>query len=286
MTIDTSNFKLGKRPATYDRRDIHYADIRPVGLTLPKIPTSGGGYGMDFGANGWLMLGNGPCDDGTIPSSWYASQGAGDCAWAGPGHEEMEAAKNAGRTVPKFTCLNILDQYAAYLGVSGGAEGLTSSNDQGSNVRDVLNWRQKTGLKDAGGNTFKIGPYFSLEPGNTQQLWEALYLADAVGIGVNFPGSAMDQTNAGQIWSVVAGATIEGGHYVPLVGHPTDNVWTCITWGLRQTMTQQWLTTYAEEAWAYIDAERYSAVTGKSPQGFTNADLTEYLTQVAGTQTS
>ena len=274
---DTSQFKLGRRPATYDKRDLHYADIRP--LALPSIPKPGGGYGMDFGLRGWLMLGNGPCDDGTITSG-YAAQGAGDCAWAGPGHEEMESAYNARRPIPKFTCVNILNQYARYLGLSGAKE-LDSNNDQGSNVRDVLNWRQQKGLLDVYGKAYKIGTYVSLEPGNTQQLWEALWLFENVGIGVNFPGSAMDQTNAGQTWSVVPGATIEGGHYVPLVGHSTATSWTCVTWGQRQLMTQQWLTTYCEEAWAYIDPERYNRLTGKTLQGWKDADLELYIHQVA-----
>jgi hypothetical protein len=264
--------KLGKRPATYDRRDITYADVRPAGTSLPQAPLPGGGYGTDFAD--WLMLGNGPCDDGSVESDWAAYEGAGDCAWAGPAHETMEASKNAARPVPGFTCLNVLEQYSAYSGYNPQ----TGANDNGSNVRDVLSWRQKKGLLDSAGAAHKIGTYVALEPGNTSQLWEALWLFEAVGIGINFPTSAMDQFNAGKMWSVVAGATIEGGHYVPVVGHPVQNVWTCVTWGKRQTMTPQFLTTYCDEAWAYIDPERYNVVTGETLQSFTDADLQKYIT--------
>ncbi|MGO9957313.1 MAG: hypothetical protein ACLP50_15310 [Solirubrobacteraceae bacterium] len=264
--------KLGKQPATYDSRDIRYADVRPSGVSLPKVPPPGGGYGTDF--SDWLMLGNGPCDDGSVQSGWAAFQGAGDCAWAGPAHEEMEACKNAGRPVPAFTCLNVLQQYSAYSGYNLQ----TGAGDNGSNVRDVLTWRQTKGLVDAAGAAHKIGTFVSLEPGNTDQLWEALWLFESVGIGINFPNSAMDQFNAGQMWSVVAGTTIEGGHYIPLVGHPVQNVWTCVTWAKRQTMTAQFLTTYCDEAWAYIDPERYNAVTGDTLQKFTDADLDKYIT--------
>ncbi len=267
--------KLGKRPATYDSRDITFADVRPAGTTLPTAPPPGGGYGTDFAD--WLMLGNGPCDDGSVESDWAAYGGAGDCAWAGPAHETMEASKNANRPVPGFTCLNVLEQYSAYSGYNLQ----TGANDNGSNVRDVLSWRQKTGLLDSTGAAHKIGTYVALEPGNTSQLWEALWLFEAVGIGINFPNSAMDQFNAGKMWSVVAGATIEGGHYVPLVGHPVQNVWTCVTWAKRQTMTPQFLTTYCDEAWAYIDPERYNAVTGETLQSFTDADLEKYITVVS-----
>jgi hypothetical protein len=45
-----------KRPATYDSRDLHDADVR-AGFELPKAPPASDGYGRDFGAAGWLMLG-------------------------------------------------------------------------------------------------------------------------------------------------------------------------------------------------------------------------------------
>lgn len=264
-------FLLGKRDATYDSRDLSYADVRSS-MKLPPIPPPGGGYGTDFGTAGWLMLGNGPDD-----SVFAGFNGCGDCAWAGPAHEVMESSKNSGRAVPAFSGKTIVEQYSAY----SGYDPQTGLDDTGSNVREVLKWRQSQGLVDDAGVAHKIGSYVALEPGNLTQLWEALWLFEAVGIGIQFPQSAMDQTNAGQIWSVVPGAKIEGGHYIPLVGHPTTAVWTCVTWGQRQTMTPQFLTAYCDEAWAWIDAERYSQVTGKTQQGFRDIDLEKYLTLVA-----
>ena len=269
-------FQLGKKPATYDSRDFRYADAR-AGLTLPPAPAPGGGYGMDFGADGWGMLGNGP--DNTV---FQGFQGCGDCAWAGPAHETMEASKNAGRAVPRFSGKTVVDQYAQYSGYNPQ----TGANDNGSNVRDVLNWRQTKGLLDDSGTAHTIGSYVALEPGNLAQLWEALWLFNVIGVGINFPESAMDQTNAGQMWSVVPGAKIEGGHYIPVVGHPAADVWTCVTWGQRQTMTTQFLTTYCDEAWAWIDPARYSALTGDTPQGFSAAQVQQYLTAVGQEKSS
>lgn len=267
---------LGKQPATYDSRDFRYADLRGQ-VQLPTIPPPGGGYGMDFGADGWGMLGNGP--DNTV---FEGFQGCGDCAWAGPAHETMEACKNAKQTVPSFSGKTVVDQYAQYSGYNPQ----TGSGDTGSNVRDVLNWRQSKGLLDDSGAAHKIGAYVALEPGNLTQLWEALYLFNVIGIGINFPGSAMDQFNAGQMWSVVAGAKIEGGHYIPVVGHPSTGVWTCITWGKRQPMTTQFLTTYCDEAWAWVDPARYSALTGDTPQGFSPNQISQYLTAVGAEKSS
>jgi hypothetical protein len=175
--------------------------------------------------------------------------------------------------------LNILNQYAQYLGLKDATE-LNANNDQGSDVREVFLKRQNPGLLDVNGNAHKVGVFVALEPTNLTDLWEALYLFENVGIGINFPTSAMDQFNSGQPWSVVNGAQIEGGHYIPLVGHPSTNTWTCVTWGQRQTMTPQFLTTYCDEAWAYITPERYNAVTGQTLEHWKDADLERYISLV------
>jgi hypothetical protein len=280
----TTTLHTGKREATYDSRDFRYADLRPKTLALPNIP-EGWGKGMDFGASGWGMLGNGPCDDGSITDqSSYAYNGAGDCAWAGPAHETMAILKDANGTVPKFTCKNVLDQYAQYLGLTDSTQ-LTSANDAGSDVRSVLQHRATTGLIDDSGTAHKIGVYVSLELGNWEHLREASYLFEEVGLGIQFATSAMDQFNANQMWTVVNGATIEGGHYVPIVGHPEPGLWTCITWGRRQLMTWSFLNKYADELWAYISLERYNSVTGQDAEGYKDVDLSRYLTMVATSAT-
>lgn len=280
--------KTGKLPATYDARDLKYADAR-VAAALPSIPAPHGGYGTDF--SDWGMAGNGPVDsdDHSLPAEWTsAADGAGDCTIAGPGHETMEADRNARRPVATFSAKTCLEAYMTLTQQANGTpyDPVTGSGDTGLNVRDVLAYRQKTGLKDDSGNIHKIGVYVALEPGDQQQLWEALWLFETVGIGIEFPESAMDQFNAGQTWSVVPGAQIDGGHYIPIVGHPTTSVWTVVTWGKRQTATPQFLSKYTDEAWAYISAERYNAVTGKTLEGYKDADLELYIKSAAFAQQS
>lgn len=270
---------LGKLAATYDHRDLQYAALKAT-VGLPQIPKPHGGYGSTF--SNWGMAGNGPvdADDHSLPASWTeAHQGAGDCTIAGPAHEAMEAHHNARSAVPTFSAKACLEDYIILTRQSNGEayDPVTGSGDTGLNVRDVLNYRQKTGLQDDTGATHKIGVYVAVEPTNLTDLWEALWLFEAVGIGIEFPESAMNQFNAGQPWSVVPGAQIDGGHYIPLVGHPTENVWTCVTWGRRQTMTPQFIQKYCDEAWCYITAERYNAVTGKTLEGYKDADLEAYI---------
>lgn len=226
------------------------------------------------------MLGNGPCDDGSITdTSLYAYEGAGDCAWAGPGHETMAVEHNVKSPVAPFTAANILDQYAQYLGLPD-YQALNSDNDRGSDVQEVLKIRSTTGLLDTNGKAHFISEPFSLEVGNFEELWEGLYFFDCVGIGINFPESAMNQFNNNQCWSVVPGAQIEGGHYIPLVGRPAQNIWTCVTWGKRQTMTKNFIKQYMDEAYVYLTEERYSSVTGETPQGYKDIDLEKFIALV------
>jgi len=249
--------KLGKKPATYDKRDLQFAHYR----TAAPLPT----YPKQFGheklvaANAWQMLGNGP--DNTVSPGF---QGAGDCVFAGGDHETMLWTLEAG-SAAKFTGATAIADYSAVTGYNPK----DPNSDQGTDVREALKYRQNTGLVDAADSRHKIGAYLALEPGNVDHLLEALYLFGVVGIGIQFPGSAMDQFNAGKPWSVVQGAQIEGGHYIPLVAKRTNLE--CVTWGRIQQMTSQFYAKYCDEAWAILSPEMLKS--GKSPEGFDLAQL-------------
>ena len=74
--------KLGKKPATYDKRDLQFAHYRTK-AALPPHPKQFGHENL-IAANAWQMLGNGP--DNTV---FEGFQGAGDCVFAGGDHESM-----------------------------------------------------------------------------------------------------------------------------------------------------------------------------------------------------
>lgn len=246
-------YQFGKKPATHDARDLLYATYR-TGAPLPGRPAQFGHETL-LPANGWGMLGNGP--DETVSPGF---KGAGDCVFAGGGHETMLwTAEGKGQPV-LITGANALADYAAVTGYNQGDQ----NSDQGTNVRTALQYRQDTGLIDDAGDRHLIGAYLALEPGNTDHLLEALYLFGAVGIGIQVPSSAMDQFNGQQAWDVVVGATNEGGHYIPLVASRGNLV--CVTWGRTQEMTLDFYTKYCDEAWAIISPEMMAA--DKSPDGF------------------
>ena len=245
--------KLGKKAATYDKRDFQFAHYRTL-APLPPYPVQFGHEAL-IAAKAWLMLGNGP--DNSVTDGF---QGAGDCVFAGADHETMLWTTETGKPA-KFTGANAIADYSAVTGYNPN----DPNTDQGTNVRDALKYRRKTGLIDAAGKRHKIGAYLALEPGNTDHLYEALYLFGVVGIGIRFPGSAMDQFDAGKPWAVVAAAQIEGGHYIPLVARRPPYL-ECVTWGSIQAMTDQFYATYCDEAWVILSSEMLAA--GKSPEGF------------------
>jgi hypothetical protein len=231
------------------------------------------------------MMGNGPADDSSLPANWTAAQGGcGDCTNADPAHAERMAAHDAKRLAPSFSTKTVVDQYIYLTGQAGAAyDPVSGSNDNGLEVRQVLDYRQKQGYADDQGNRYKIGTYISIEPGNWQHLRECCWLFEVVTVGFQVPQSAMDQFNSGQTWSVVPGmmSNVVGGHDVPVVGHPGGGYWTCITWAQRQVMTYAFLVATCDEAWTYIDPERYAAVTGKEYTGYKDADLEAYITNLA-----
>lgn len=223
--------KLGKKPFVADERDISFsAVLETVALPTPPVRF---GHGTLF--SNWGMLGN----------DQY-----GDCVFAGGAHEVMLTNKLAGRVV-LFDDKHVLADYGAVTGFTPD----NPDSDQGTDVRVALGYRRRTGLADSKGARHKIGAYVSIQPRNWDELMQAVYVFSAVGIGFEFPASAMTQFNRGLPWDVVPGSPIEGGHYVPVVGRSSRSTAGVVTWGRRQGMTRAFYETYNDEAWAIVFPE-------------------------------
>lgn len=270
-----AQFKLGKRPARpYTSDHTPIADLLkavPAG-TLPAIPKNFG-HGYDFGATGWGMQGNGPCDDGSIPEGTYAYNGGGDCADAAFSHVFMESAKDAGRPVPKFTCASTLNNYCEYLGI-GTYTDLNENNDQGTDLQDMLDRVQTTGFTDADGNVYKIGKTVSGTPGNLDELWAITYLFEAAYIGVNLQQAQEDAFPG--TWDYVADSETVGGHCIPIVGNKG-----LISWGDRVPFTTSFFEKLCDEFYGFIDPLLYNAVTGETAEHLNDQDLEKYVVLVA-----
>ena len=245
------DLKLGKLPARPYPKKFSLANL--VDLSeLPPVPASFGHETLVDG-NSWEML---------------ANDKVGCCVLSGGDHETMLLNKEAGNVVT-FVDANTLADYAAITGYDPS----DPSTDQGTDVQDAATYRRATGLIDANGTRHKIATSLALEPGNLDHLWAGLYLFSAVGIGLQFPSSAMDKFGNNQPWDVVAGATIVGGHYVPLIAK-RDMLY-IVTWGKLFPMTMRFLTTYCDEARVYLSQE--DLINQKSPEGFNYAQLQTYL---------
>lgn len=246
--------KTGKLPASYDPRDLRFADYLSVNV-LPKIP---GSFGHDatIATSGWGMLGN---------------DTVGDCVLAGGGHETMLWTRERYEVYAEFTDTGVISDYSAITGYNPA----DPATDVGTDVREALLYRKKIGLIDSQGKRHKIGAFAAIEPGHWDHVLAAVYLFGVVGIGIQFPESAMDQFDTGKGWSVVAGARVDGGHYVPVVAR--RGTLHLVTWGREIGMTKGFFEKYCDEAWAILSPEHLDPKSGKSPEGFDTAQLTSDL---------
>lgn len=257
-----TDLKLGKKDHVEDRRDFKFLDFVKPSVVLPKIP-------QYFGHEKYLkfpMCGNGP-DDTVRPGFG----GAGDCVLASADHQTQLWLNQQGVPSPRFL-FNGATAIADYSAVTGYVVG-DDYTDNGTMIRDALKYRQSTGIIDTKGNRHKIGAYLQLDPGNIDHVLMSMYLFGACEIGIQFPSSAWSQL--GKLWKPVAGATIEGGHDIPLVARRSPG-WRCVTWGATQYLNLAFFQKYCDEAWAIVSPESLRK-TGLTAEGFDLQGLNDAL---------
>lgn len=208
----------------------------------------------------------------------------GDCVWAGAAHETMLWTAEAG-SFTAFSDKGVLSDYSAVTGFTP----TDPNSDQGTDMEEAAKYRRKTGVIDGKSKRHLVDAYLEL-PGvsargaNSPALISSIawssYVFGALGIGIEFPNSAMDQFNAGEPWSVVKGSPIEGGHYIPLVGRRANGNFVVVTWGALQEVTPEFLLAYVDEAVAYVSIE--SLKSGKTLEGFDIAALEASLSALGG----
>lgn len=239
-----NNMKLGKRPARKDAIKIKFGSY----ISGVAPPSKYSHTALE--TQSWQMLGN---------------ETYGDCVWAGAGHETMLWNAEAKKTIT-FTDTSVLSDYSAVTGFNPN----DPNSDQGTDMQVAASYRKKTGVVDAAGNRHKVGAYLAISLGNKDEFKTAMYLFGAVGLGIQFPSSAMSQFNAGKNWTVVNSSPIEGGHYVPLVGYDSKYVY-LITWGKLIKATWGFVSKYADEAVVYLSEEMLTS--GQSIDGFNLVQL-------------
>ena len=245
-------FKLGKLPARPDAVTFKFSKYI-IKRALPKPPASFGHETL-IPPNAWKVLGN---------NRW------GDCVFAGAAHETMLWNKIAGRIVT-FTDQAVLSDYSKVTGF----DPKHPDTDQGTDMGMAASFRRKTGVIDSKGVRHKVAAYVSLKAGDLTELWQASYLFNQIGVGIEFPDYAMDQFNAGKIWDVKSRGSIEGGHYIPGNARRDGNL-KLVTWGREHAMTPRFYSKFNDETVAYISEE--AMISHKSAEGFDYAALMKDL---------
>lgn len=267
MEQPANQLRLGKKEFVENPKDFKFSALKAaVPIPWPKVPNR---FGHGLAYKDWGMLGNGP--DPTVTPDF---KGSGDCVFAGAGHETMLVNKLAHHKV-EFTGANVVSDYSAVTGYVIGDD----STDYGTEVREAMSYRRKTGVIDSKGVRHQIGAYVSIDPKNWDELMQAVYCFTAVGIGFEFPDTAWQQLDDGLPWDVVdENPTMDGGHYVPIVGRNARTTAGCITWGVRHGMTQAFYEAYNDESWAMVFPEELR--NGKTARGYDLATISAWLGQL------
>jgi hypothetical protein len=219
-------YKLGKLSPKWSDKTLLLDGY--LKASAPPPPPSKSFYEYKIPATGWGMMKN-------------ATFGCCTCACAG--HEVMNRSAHSG-TVVTPTDAEILSMYGT---ICPGFNPTTDANDNGAAITDALNYMLTTGL--AG---HKIDGWAQIDQTDIGTVKQGIYLFGSVNIGVQLPNSAMDQTNAGQAWTVLDDdGGIDGGHCVAVMGYGAEGA-TCVTWGQLQQLSWEWFSKYCDEAYAEI----------------------------------
>lgn len=225
-------YKLGKDPAKRDKRNIKFAAMLKK---MPSVPSQ-----WDFDSN----IAKTP-----IPTPMFLNDNLGDCVIAGRAHMTIRFEYfEQNQTVLPIKDSEVLKEYKR----EGGS---MVEGQQGLNMLDSLKWWRKKGW-NTGGKTYSIYSFAELDRVTGDEVKVAIRYLNGAYIGFSLPNSWQDQIGRGQPWTVVPGPNGKpnphNGHCVYLCGYSATGP-VCVTWGRKQAMTWDYLTTYADEIYAIVD---------------------------------
>jgi hypothetical protein len=194
----------------------------------------------------------------------------GDCVIARSMHAVKYRNAVQARTVD-FSTQDALDDYYA---VNGTTE------DNGTDPLAMEKYLQSTGVRDTTNARHKIDGSVVLQTGDVSDLMLAMFLFDGCSICLNLPDSAETQFANGEPWSVVAGATIIGGHDVMGMCPNSNGHIVCVTWGGIQAMTPEWFRTYNNLLICDFSLEALDA-KGLSSRGYDKSALIADMADIA-----
>ena len=220
-------FKLGKKPAKRDRRNLQLKAI----LRAPvKVPDE---YDFDTTHIG-------------VPTPVFANDRVGDCVIAGRAHQTLRFELVERHAVIKITDSEVLKEY--FLETGGPDTGLIV-------LESLKRWRKRGWI--AAGDRYFITAFAEIDRSAPGEVKRTVFTDLGVGLGVSLPVSAQNEFEAGKPWATTTGpgssAGSWGGHYVYVTGYTALGP-TCVTWGRKQRMSWRFFGKYCDEAYAIIDA--------------------------------
>lgn len=220
-------FKLGKKAAKRDTRNLKFAAVLKAPVALPAR------YDFDDKNPG-------------IPTPMFANDEYGCCVISGRAHQTLRFEKIEQRSVLMIKDSDVLKEYKEE----------TGGPDSGLIVLESLSDWRHSGWK-VGKKNYTIQAYAEINRSKRDEVRRAIFADVGIGIGVLLPLDAQKQMQAGQKWDVTTGpgskAGSWGGHYVYVCGYTTVGP-VCVTWGRKQQMTWAWFEKYCDEAYAIFDA--------------------------------
>ena len=209
-----------------------------------------------------------------IQPQMFMNDTLGDCAIAGSIEEVRLANALRGVQVPFNDDTVVLNYHAIT-----GYDPEDPSTDQGTDVHELYQYRQRVGIVDANGQAHKVVSWAGLTPGDFDELLVALSLFDMVGIGIEVPDYCETQFEAGHPWHVMPGRhRIEGGHYIPIVGAQGNQLAELYTWGAKTGIERGFYEKFNTVAVVALTEELFTA--DKTPEGIDMASLTRDLQQL------
>lgn len=239
------DYKFGLKPVT------QLPKLRLVNYLAPNLPPPP----LRFGHGNLItpmMLGN---------------DQVGDCAVAGSIEEIRLLNAERGVTVP-FTTATALRNYSDITGYNPS----DPNTDQGTDMAELYRYRKHTGIIDDAGKRHTLAAYVGLTPGNWDELLQALYLFQVVGIGIQCPDYLQTQFAHGGPWTPLRGHhDIVGGHYIPAVARNGNSI-DILTWGRSIKMTRAFYQRFSNVAVVHFTDEMLNG-SGKTIDGFDRASL-------------
>ena len=255
--METKTRFLGKKPWEPDTRDLLLKDYidKPTLVEVAQVPGA-----LDWGAFADVAPDTDP----------LYNQKAGCCVLSAPGHQVKMVGQVTGAPV-LVTEQMVRDAYSALTGY----DPVTGANDNGANIRDMLNWWRQKGLY---GTT--IAAYCAVNWRDADEIAIAAWLCGGLIGGYNLPIASQGQNdeNGNPEWSIPAGGWPAnqgpgtwGGHCIYQHG-TSPGLDEANSWGEPTVWTPGWRADCCEELWAPL-LSLWVLRTGRAPNGFAWADL-------------